>query len=92
MIYSSNMINIDKAFEGELIPGISSSDLLPGIKAYRNEHNKGYFVMNVRGLFDITETQRVGLFVNNILNEEYMTRPGFIEAPRNVAVQYSLTF
>jgi len=92
MTYNSNMVNIDKAFEGELIPGITSSDLLPGIKAYREEHNNGYFVMNVRGLFDITETQRVGVFVNNLLNTEYMTRPGYIEAPRNIAVQYSLTF
>lgn len=92
MNYTSHMINIDKAFEGELIPGIASSDLLPGLKAYREEHNKGYFVMNLRGLFDITETQRVGVYVNNLLNTEYMTRPGFIEAPRNIAVQYSLTF
>jgi len=92
MIYNSNMVNIDKAFEGELIPGISSSDLLPGLKAYRKENNTGYFVMNLRGLFDITETQRVGLFVNNLLNKEYMSRPGLIEAPRNIAIQYSLTF
>lgn len=92
MIYNSNMINIDKAFEGELIPGVSSSDLLPGLKEYRDKHNKGYTVVNLRGLFDITETQRVGIYVNNLLNKEYMTRPGFIEAPRNIAIQYSLTF
>jgi len=92
MIYNSNMINIDKAFEGELIPGVSSSDLLPGLKEYRDKHNKGYTVVNLRGLFDITETQRVGIYVNNLFNKEYMTRPGFMEAPRNIAVQYSLTF
>ncbi len=92
MIYNSNMINIDKAFEGELITGMPSSDLLPGLKAYRADHNKGYFEMNIRGLFEITEKQRIGLYLNNILNTEYMTRPGFIEAPRNIAVQYSLTF
>jgi outer membrane cobalamin receptor len=90
--YSSNMINIDKAFESELIPGIPSSNLLPGVKAYRDEHNKGYSLFNLRGLFDITETQRIGLFVNNVFNTEYMTRPGLIEAPRNIAVQYCLTF
>lgn len=92
MSYTSHMLTIDQAFEGPLIPGVSSSDLLPGLKEYREKHNKGYFVMNLRGLFDITETQRVGLYVNNLLNTEYMTRPGFIEAPRNIAVQYSLTF
>jgi len=92
MIYSSNMVNIDKAFEEPLIPGYAPSDLLPGIKAYREKNNKGYFVMNLRGLFDISETQRIGVHVNNLLNSEYMTRPGLIEAPRNIAIQYSLTF
>ncbi|MEI6124281.1 MAG: TonB-dependent receptor [Bacteroidota bacterium] len=91
-IYNSNIINIDKAFEAPLITGYAPSDLLPGIKAYRDEHNKGYALFNVRGLFDITETQRIGLFVNNLFNTEYMTRPGFIEAPRNIAIQYNLTF
>jgi iron complex outermembrane receptor protein len=90
--YSSNMINIDKAFESELIPGIPSSNLLPGVKEYREKHNKGYTVVNMRGLFDITETQRLGLFVNNVFNTEYMARPGLIEAPRNIAIQYCLNF
>ncbi len=91
-IYNSNMINIDKAFEAELITGIPSSNLLPGVKEYRDKHNKGYSLFNIRGLFDITETQRIGLFVNNVFNTEYMTRPGFIEAPRNIAIQYYLAF
>ncbi len=91
-IYNSNIINIDKAFESPLIPGYAPSDLLPGLKAYRDKHNKGYCLFNVRGLFDITETQRIGLFVNNLFNTEYMSRPGLIEAPRNIAIQYNLTF
>jgi outer membrane cobalamin receptor len=94
-IYNSNMINIDKAFEGHLIPELSSiinTQLLPGLKEYRDQHNKGHCLFNVRGLFDITETQRIGLFVNNVFNTEYMTRPGYIEAPRNIAVQYVLNF
>ncbi len=89
-IYNSNIINIDKAFEAPLIDGYAPSDLLPGIKAYRDKHNKGYALFNVRGMFDITETQRIGLFVNNLFNTEYMTRPGYIEAPRNIAIQYTL--
>jgi outer membrane cobalamin receptor len=90
--YNSYIINIDKAFESELIPGVPSSDLLPGLKQYRLDHNKGYHIVNGRLWLDITEKQRIGLFVNNILNEEYMTRPGFIEAPRNIAINYSLKF
>ena len=92
LVYNSHIINIDKAFEEPLIPGYEASDLMPGLKAYRDKHNKGYVLVNVRGLFDITDAQRIGLFVNNVFNAEYMTRPGFIEAPRNVAIQYSLSF
>ncbi len=89
-IFNSKTINIDHAFEGQLIEGIPSSDLLPGLKQYRLDHNKGYHVLNGRIWFDITDNQRIGLFVNNILNTEYMTRPGFVEAPRNIAFNYSL--
>lgn len=92
LIYNSNIINIDNAFEDELVEGIASSLLLPGLKQYRAEHNKGYCVVNVRGLFDINERHRLGLFVNNLFNTEYMTRPGYIEAPCNIAIQYSLKF
>ena len=49
-------------------------------------------VSDAGGMFDITENSRIGLFVNNAFNKEYMTRPGFIEAPRNVAVQYNMNF
>jgi outer membrane cobalamin receptor len=89
--YTSNMINIDKIFGEELITGIPSSQIMPGINEYRALHNKGYFVLNVRGSFDITEKMKIGLIVKNLLNKEYMARPGLIEAPRNIAIQYSLT-
>ncbi|HOY33202.1 MAG TPA: TonB-dependent receptor [Bacteroidales bacterium] len=89
--YTSNMINIDKIFGEELIPGIPSTSIMPGLNEYREKHNKGYFVMNIRGSFDITEKMKIGLIVKNLLNNEYMARPGIIEAPRNIAVQYSLT-
>ncbi len=88
--YNSNTINIDHAFESPLIEGIPSSELLPGLKQYRDEHNKGYHLLNIRLWVDITENQRIGLFMNNALNSEYMTRPGFLEAPRNIALNYSL--
>jgi len=91
-VYNSKIINIDKAFEGELITGITSSNLLPGLKEYRKKNDKGYHLLDIRALFDINKHHRIGLFVNNILNSEYMTRPGYIEAPINVALQYVLSF
>jgi iron complex outermembrane receptor protein len=90
--YTSNMINIDKSFEGELIPGIPSSAILPGLKEYREKHDKGYHILDLRVGFTPNETSRFNLVLKNVLNTEYTTRPGFIEAPRNIALQYSITF
>lgn len=90
--YTSKMINIDTIFGAELVTGLKSSVILPGINEYRAKHDKGYFVFDLRGSFDITEKMKIGLILKNVLNNEYMTRPGYIEAPRNLAVQYSLTF
>ena len=90
--YTSHMVNIDKSFEGELIPGLPETAILPGLKAYRDAHNKGYHVLDMRIGFTPTERTRFALVMKNVLNSEYMTRPGYIEAPRNVAVQYSMSF
>lgn len=91
-VYTSHMVNIDKTFEGELIPGIPSTAILPGLKDYRDSHNKGYSVLDFRVSFTPTEDARFALLVKNILNKEYMSRPGLIEAPRNVALQFSISF
>jgi len=89
--YTSNMVNIDKMFGEELIPGMPSTSIMPGLNEYREKHNKGYCVLDIRASYDITEKMRIGIIVKNLLNNEYMARPGIIEAPRNIAVQYSLT-
>jgi outer membrane receptor protein involved in Fe transport len=92
MIYFSHMINIDKVFQEPILPGVESTTILPGLKEYREKNNRGYTVFDVRIGFVVTETSRLSLLVKNALNKEYMTRPGFIEAPRNVALQYSMSF
>jgi outer membrane receptor protein involved in Fe transport len=89
--YTSNMINIDKTFEKDLIEGIPVQ-ILPGLKEYRDKHDKGYHVFDFRFAFMATETMKFALIIKNLLNEEYMSRPGFIEAPRNIAIQYNISF
>jgi outer membrane cobalamin receptor len=90
--YTSNMINIDKTFEQPLIAGYAGSELLPGLKEWRAKHDKGYHLFDFRFAFEATETMKFSLLIKNLFNTEYMTRPGFIEAPRNVALQYSINF
>ncbi|PKP19429.1 MAG: hypothetical protein CVU05_11360 [Bacteroidetes bacterium HGW-Bacteroidetes-21] len=92
MLYRSNMINIDEAFEGSLFGGSSGPELLPGLKEYRAKHNKGYIVFDFRLAYNLTEYSRLTISCKNILNAEYMGRPGDIGAPRNVSLQYSFNF
>jgi iron complex outermembrane receptor protein len=90
VMYQSNMINIDKAFEKPLIDN-STIYLLPGLKEYREKHNKGYIVFDYRVTWNLNEQSKLSLVVKNIFNKEYMGRPGDIQPPRNVSLQYILS-
>lgn len=89
--YNSFMSNIDDVFEREVLAG-TGIYILPGLKEYREENNSGSFVMDARIGYSINEHYRVGFIVNNILNAEYVTRPGDIQAPRNFIIQLQMKF
>ncbi|HEC44504.1 MAG TPA: TonB-dependent receptor [Bacteroides sp.] len=88
LISNSRMENIDEVFLDPLFGEL----ILPGFPAYWNSNNKGYVVMNARLLYDITEIINLGLIAKNLLNKEYMGRPGDIRPPRNIAIQLSFNF
>ena len=88
MRYASYMSNIDAIFED----GIAGTQILPGLKKYRTENNKGALVFDARFGWKITSSIRLGLIVNNLLNAEYVTRPGDVQAPRNFMVQLQVKF
>ena len=87
--YNSFMSNIDAIFEQEIVPGTS---ILPGLKEYRERNNKGAFVMDFRTGYSFADHYRVGFIINNLLNAEYVTRPGDIQAPRSFIVQLQMKF
>jgi iron complex outermembrane receptor protein len=86
--YNSDMVNIDKIFE----ENIAGTFILPGLANYRKEFNKGATVFDARLGYNFQEHYRVGFIVNNLLNAEYTTRPGDIQAPRNFLVQIQAKF
>ena len=91
--YSSFMSNIDRTFEDDLDPSLTSEVyILPGLTAYRQKYNKGNLVFDCRLGYKINENYRVGIIANNILNAEYTTRPGDIQPPRNYMVQLQMKF
>lgn len=91
--YNSFMSNIDRTFvEGIGVPDGTVIEILPGLKEYRAEHNKGSLVFDARIGYSFLEHYRVGFVVNNLLNNEYDTRPGDIQAPRSYVLQLQLKF
>lgn len=87
--YSSNMKNIDAIFENELLPGLY---ILPGLESYRERFDKGNLVFDARIGYSFLKHYRVGFIVNNFLNNEYSTRPGDVQAPRNFILQLQMKF
>lgn len=90
--YNSFMVNIDRTFEEPLFGTIEASKILPGLKEYRKQHNKGYWVFDARIMFRAGEHSTVSLICNNLFNLEYMGRPGDIQPPRTWMLRYGLAF
>lgn len=97
--YNSFMKNIDKIFidldtlfvqSAQLLGGPTSP--LPGLGKYRDTHNKGVFVVDLRMSYNLSKGMKMALIINNLLNEEYTIRPMVIEKPRTTALQFTLEF
>lgn len=87
--YNSLMKNIDAIFEDELIDGLY---ILPGLEQYREVNDKGNLVFDARVGYSFKKHYRIGFIVNNFLNEEYSSRPGDVQAPRNFILQLQMKF
>ena len=81
--YNSYMKNIDVVFED----GVFGQELLVGMKKYRDANQRGALVFDTRMSFDIKKEIKLNIIVNNLLNTEYVSRPGDIQAPRNFILQ-----
>ena len=93
MRYNSFMRNIDRVFEEDLDPSLTSAVyILPGLKAYRQQFNRGNLVFDARLAYTLKENYRLSLIVNNVFNAEVTSRPGDIQAPRNFIIQIQAKF
>jgi len=90
MLYYSNIINIDKAFEDFQGNGPGGLEILPGLYDYRRKHNKGYIVFDYRIAISLNENSKISIVIKNITNKEYMGRPGDVKPPRSLSLQYVL--
>jgi iron complex outermembrane receptor protein len=81
--YNSHMKNIDRVFE----EGVLGTELLVGMQHYREIYNKGALIFDTRIMFEAYKNLKINLITNNIFNNEYVSRPGDIQAPRNFIIQ-----
>ena len=86
--YNSKMVNVDKVFTDSFTGNL----FLPGYPAYRKNNNSAYLLMDVRFAVNISKTVRLNLIARNLLNKEYIGRPGDIGAPRNLTLQLRVKF
>ncbi len=77
----SFMRNVDNVFLNEDIGSVVS---------FRERNNGPEHVLDWRFGYNVSETSRVSLVINNMLNREYALRPLVINAPRLIALQYTL--
>lgn len=96
--YNSFMENIDRLFEisaeeflfGSVPPEGEGTFILPGNREYRQRFDRGNLVFDARIGYKLNDTYRFGFIVNNVLNQEYVSRPGDIQAPRHFMVQVQM--
>ena len=88
MIYRSFMERIDPAFEEKIF----GMEIMPGLKEYREENNKGAVIFDLRLAWQLTKAANLAFTGKNIFNKEYMGRPGDIRPPRNYALQLMVKF
>lgn len=66
-------------------------EFIDGLEEYREEHNKGNFLMNVRAAVNMDKYGKVSFIVNNALNNSISVRPARMQAPLNFVLQYKIT-
>ncbi|MFK8101206.1 MAG: TonB-dependent receptor [Saprospiraceae bacterium] len=92
LLYSSNVEAIDAVFENIKINAFVSQSIIEGLAAYREENNQGFKVLDLRLGYQILPKLKLMVIAKNILNEEYMVRPGLLEAPRNITARVDFAF
>ena len=66
--------------------------IINGLQQFRERNKNGATVFNLRGGYRFSDQLKVSILCNNILNEEYASRPGLMNAPRNLTARVDFKF
>ncbi len=84
--YQSFIERIDPAFEETIL----GQEFFPGLKEYRMENDHGTVIVDLRVGWQVAPSSQITVIARNMLNAESMGRPGDIQPPINISVQYLL--
>ncbi|MEZ4955530.1 MAG: TonB-dependent receptor [Saprospiraceae bacterium] len=87
--YTSFMENIDAVFELLLFNQEGKSSQL---REFRKTHNNGDLILGLRSSYTFNNNIKASLIANNVANREYASRPGKLDAPRNVTLRMDFNF
>jgi iron complex outermembrane receptor protein len=83
--YNDFMKNIDAIFASDIF-----GSLVPGIIEARENGKDGNIIIDARFGYQLNDMFRFGFVVNNLLNQEYMSRPANMMPPRTFAMQLAI--
>jgi outer membrane receptor protein involved in Fe transport len=63
-----------------------------GVENYRDRNPKGEWVFDMRAKYNFNDKSNLSFVVKNLFNNDYTTRPGILEAPRNYTLQFQHQF
>ncbi len=90
-LYLSHMEAIDKFLEkGDLLTFNQTAPTKTLF--FREKHNQGSFLLNVRAAYQLTKFAKLSVLVNNVLNNEYAVQPGKLEAPISFQLRADFMF
>lgn len=66
--------------------------ITPGMSKFRDVHNKGAWIWDLRLGYRFNKKQNLSLVINNVLNTEYASRPARMGQPQTFSIKYNHVF
>ncbi|MEM6965449.1 MAG: TonB-dependent receptor [Bacteroidota bacterium] len=67
-------------------------EVYEGIGEYRDNNDHGFTIVDFRTAYEIIDGLKVSFITKNTFNQEYMVRPGTLEAPRSFTLRADYQF
>jgi outer membrane receptor protein involved in Fe transport len=89
--YFSNMESVDKVFQLDSPPPFTVAPF-SAVKRFRDAHNKGFSLLDLRTAYKLNKKLKVAFLINNVANTAYSFRPALLEGPRSFLVRLEYKF